>query len=88
MGELSVISHCDEGRKRQLSLRESCSYGASGTRKRHTPRFFPARSRAHFRVFSRLASLASLVVGLTFTVEVTLNKLLKDSGVLGSRDCD
>lgn len=48
--------------------------------RRHTPCFFPARSRAHFRVFSRLASLASLVVGLTFTVEVTLNKLLKHRG--------
>ena len=48
--------------------------------RRHTSRFFPARSRAYFRVLSRLASLASLVVGLTFAVEVTLNKLLKDRG--------
>lgn len=68
---------------------EKAVHIAQAVRERwHTPRFFPVRSRAHFRVFSRLALLASLVVGLTFTVEVTLNKLLKDRGVLESRDCD
>ena len=51
-------------------------------RKRHAkdspPPYSLARSGARFRVFPRLASLASLVVGLTLAVEVTLNKLLKD----------
>lgn len=60
---------------------EKAVHIAQAVRERwHTLRFFPVRSRAHFRVFSRLALLASLVVGLTFTVEVTLNKLLKDRG--------
>ena len=50
-----------------------------------SPDYFPARSGA--RVFSWLASLASLVAGIISAVGITLNKLLKHRGVWEGRDC-
>ena len=49
----------------------------------------PATSQpARARVFSWLASLASLVAGITSAVEITLSKLLKHRRVWERRDCD
>ena len=64
-----------EGARGSLAC-EKALHMAQAARKRLPP----PPTRARFRVFPRLASLASFVVCLTLAVEVTLNKLLKDSG--------